>query len=96
MRGWGQQGSDDTRGSQSEYGHRRPQDDEEEEAGYQRGEVHHADARHELADRGQDWFSDLVDDTVDGVVGAEAYPGEDNPQEDRNQQGTDQELDEKA
>ena len=96
MRGWGQQGSDDTRSSLSEYGHCCPQDDEEEEAGYQRREVYHAGARHELADWGQDRFRDLVDDAVDGVVGAEAYPGEDDPQEDRDQQDADQELDEKT
>jgi len=37
-----------------------------------------------------------VDDAVDGVVGVEAYPGEDDPQEDRDQKDADQELDEKA
>jgi hypothetical protein len=37
-----------------------------------------------------------VDDDVDGVFGVDAYPREDDPQEDCDQQNADQELDEKA
>ncbi len=37
-----------------------------------------------------------MNDNVEGIVGVEAYPGEDDPQEDREQQDADQELAEKA
>ncbi len=91
-----QQGRDGTRGLASENGHGGAKEDDEEESGHHRGDVYHAHARHELTDRGQDGFRDLEHKGVQGVVGIESYPGEDDPRKDGDQQDTNQDLDEKS
>jgi hypothetical protein len=60
------------------------------------GEVDHAHARHELPDRGQDRLGNLVEDGVKGVAGVDRDPGEDDPNEDRDEKDVCQDRDEQA
>ena len=61
-----------------------------------RREVDHAHAWHELADRGQDRLGDLVEDGVHRVARVNGDPGEDNPNEDRDEKDVREDLDEQA
>src|SRR3989304_4464571 len=71
---------------------RRSGNEDEEEAGHHGRQVYHADAGHELADGGQDRLRDVVDNHVEGVVGVEGDPGENDAEEDGGQQYVGQDL----
>lgn len=71
-------------------------DEHEEHRGDERREVDHAHAGHELPDRREDRLGNLVEDGVYGITRVNGDPGEDYPDEDRDEEDVRENCDEQA